>query len=414
MVATYYKKAILHANRDYHSPDGVVRATPARLKQWEANHKRLTAANYAAPTAWDHAADLAGASPVKLSRKGELPSAEKTVGRLHEFKVAADGNSAEITLAITDPKAKGRVKRNEVYVSPIIMDKWQDGAKNIYEDVITHVDLVTWPVDNSQTPFVPVEPGTIACGIRMGLSRMAFPDPDDEKDDDLGDDDTDPIEEGEEAPESKPLGNKNPDAPPAATDNSKTEAVLTGLKQKNIVLPSDFDFTADGAIDIFLAAINSALAAELAAGPKEEPEEEEDSSQGDDVMQVQDPGYAAMSLQAKSAFSYAEKQYRGGIATRMSTLLASGRCTPAEATAKDTEVKAVKLSLDATSGEPAKSNLELWIESREAVPAGTFWSPEVRTQKLGLQVEELPANAGGSSAEEDQRIVDWALGRKKK
>lgn len=402
-----FKKAILHAGRTYHSPDGDVEVTPDRLKRWEANHKRLTAANYAAPTAWDHAADVAGASPVKLSRKGELPSAEKTVGKLAGFKVAKDGSHAEILLDITDPIAKGRVERNEVFVSPIIMDRWQDGAKNVYEDVITHVDLVTWPVDNSQKPFVPVEPGTIACGIRMGLTRMALPD-DMQNDGEESDIETAPEES---APESPAGPEKNPDAPPAATDKSKTEAVLAGLKRKNIVLPSDFDFTADGSIDIFLAAINSALAAEIAAGPpadKGDDDEEED----EDVMQVQDPAFAAMSLKANAAHNFAERQYRGSIQARLASLLSAGRCTPAEATTKETEVKAVRLSL-AADGEPNKSDLEKWIESREAVPQGAFWSDEVRTQKLSLQVQDPPA-ADGSNPEQDAELVNWALGRKKK
>lgn len=400
-----FKKAILHANETYHSPDGEVPVTTARLKNWESNFQKVTKAGYAIPVAWDHAADIAGASPVKLSSKGKLPSAKNTVGKLAGFKVAKDGSHAEILLDITDPTAQGRCERNEVCVSPIIFDKWADGAKTEYADVLTHVDLVTWPVDHSQKPFIKTEPGTIACGIRMGLTRMAFPEDADE--DDTEEAEESPAEAAAEVPETPAGPAKNPDAPPAATDKSKAEAVLAGLKRKNIVLPSDFDFTAEGAIDIFLAAINSALAAEVSAEPKEEPEDEEE----DDVMQVQDPAFAAMSLQAKSAFQFAEKQYRGSIAQRMSLLLSSGRCTPAEAKAKEEEVKVVKLSLG-DNGEPAKSDLEKWIESREAVPQGTFWSAEVRTQKLSLEVHEPPVE--GNDAEADKKIVDWALGRKAK
>lgn len=410
-----FKKAILQAGRKYHSPDGVVDVTPERLKHWQGEFAKLTANGYIVPIDWDHASDLKGAAPRKLST-AKTRSAKNTVGKLAAFNVAPDGNSAEVLLDITDPQAKGRAERNEVYVSPVIFDRWADGAKNQYTDLITHVDIVNHPVDNSQGPFVPVEPGTIACGLRMslsgkGISRMAFPDDEEDTDSDP-DADTDPIEEGEEnaAPEAQPMGDKNPDAPPAATDNSKTEAVLAGLKQKNIVLPSDFDFTADGAIDIFLAAINSALAAELTAKPAE-PEEDEPEEE-DDIMQVQDPGYAAMSLQAKAAHSYAEKQYRGGIQTRLSALLNSGRCEPAEFKARETEVTAVKLSLG-SDGEPAKSDLEKWIESREAVPAGTFWSDQVKTQRMSLEVQQPPSGSV-ADPQEDERIVNWALGRKTK
>lgn len=395
-----FKKAILHAGRTYHSPDGDVKVTPERLKRWEANHKRLTAANYAAPTAWDHAADLAGASPVKLSRKGELPSAEKTVGKLAGFKVAKDGSHAEILLDITDPIAKGRVERNEVFVSPIIMDRWQDGAKNVYEDVITHVDLVTWPVDNSQKPFVPVEPGTIACGIRMGLTRMAFPD---DVEDDGEESDTET-----ESPADPPAKPENPDLPKSDEPDQISEAIRAHLEQLKISLPSTWTMTSDNAGEILLTGLKTAVLAQQTAEPKEDEEEEED----EDVMQVQDPAFAAMSLKANAAHNFAERQYRGSIQARLASLLSAGRCTPAEATTKETEVKAVRLSL-AADGEPNKSDLEKWIESREEVPQGTFWSAEVRTQKLSLQVQDPPA-ADGSNPEQDAELVNWALGRKKK
>jgi hypothetical protein len=411
-----FKKAILHANETYHSPDGEVPVTTARLKNWEANFQRVTKAGYAVPVAWDHAADIAGASPVKLSSKGKLPSAKNTVGKLAGFKVAADGSHAEILLDITDPTAKGRCERNEVCVSPIIFDKWADGAKSEYSDLLTHVDLVTWPVDHSQKPFVKVEPGTIACGIRMGLSgkgisRMAFPgeEDEDEKDTDL-DGTPDAVDPAPEVPET-PEKPENPDMPTDDSGDAIAEAIVAHLDQLGISLPAAWNFKTDAAAEILLTGLKTALKAKQNAEPKEEAEEEEPNN-GDDVMQVQDPGYAAMSLQANAAFSFAEKQYRSGIATRMSALLESGRCTPAEAKFHEPTIKAVKLSLG-SDGEPAKSQLEMWIESREAVPQGTFWSPEVRTQKLSLNVEQ-PPSADGSSPEEDAKIVNWALGRKTK
>lgn len=54
----------------------------------------------------------------------------------------------------------------------------------------------------------------------------------------------------------------NPDMPPVATDRTKLAAVLAGLNQKGVVLPSDFDFANPGALDIILAALNSNIKAE--------------------------------------------------------------------------------------------------------------------------------------------------------
>lgn len=70
---------------------------------------------------------------------------------------------------------------------------------------------------------------------------------------------------------------KNPDMPPKATDKTKLAAVLAGLNQKNIVLPSTFDFNDDNAIDVLLAAINSAIKAEQETEAEAQPEEEEET-----------------------------------------------------------------------------------------------------------------------------------------
>lgn len=66
----------------------------------------------------------------------------------------------------------------------------------------------------------------------------------------------------------------NPDMPPVAVDRQKIQAILAGLAQKNIVLPSDFDFAQESAVEILLAAINSSLKAEQEAQAEVEPEME--------------------------------------------------------------------------------------------------------------------------------------------
>ena len=52
--------------------------------------------------------------------------------------------------------------------------------------------------------------------------------------------------------------------------------------------------------------------------------------------------------------------------------------------------------LDATlnsSGQPIKSAVELWIESREVVPKGTFWTDEQRTQATQkLSIVDAPTS----------------------
>lgn len=68
----------------------------------------------------------------------------------------------------------------------------------------------------------------------------------------------------------------NPDMPPKATDKSKLSAIIAGLAQKNVVVPSDWDPTKDGAMDILLGCLNSAISAENKAKAEEEPTDPDD------------------------------------------------------------------------------------------------------------------------------------------
>jgi hypothetical protein len=65
----------------------------------------------------------------------------------------------------------------------------------------------------------------------------------------------------------------NPDLPPKATDKSKLKAIIAGLAQKNVVVPSDWDPTKEGSMDILLGCLNSAIAAENKAEAEAEPDD---------------------------------------------------------------------------------------------------------------------------------------------
>jgi hypothetical protein len=410
-------KSVLHAGQTYHSPDGKVTPTPQRLKHWADGFSKLTQAKYVVPADWDHGDTIDKLSPVKLSEQKKRRSAKNTVGHLSEFRLAPDGQSAEIVVEVTDPVAEGRADRNEVYISPVILDRWKDGHGTEYSDVITHVDFVNHPVDHSQGPFrrLPeVEPGSVALALRMGLSkpfvRMAEDDNPFAKKDGDGDGEAGEGEgEGNDQPTSQSQADPtnpadNPDMPPAkATDKSKLAAVMEGLSQMGLVLPSDFDLSAEGAIDLLLTSINTHLAAKREA---EAQEAESQAEEEDEDMTVADPGYMAMSL-------YAENQHRDSLRRQLNELLADGRCTPEEVAAHEATISAIKLSLGADGKQLAKSDLEKFIEHRQAVPKGTFWTDEVRTKRMSAAVVEPPANMRGDmTRDEIENTANWALGRK--
>lgn len=152
----------------HYSPDGTVDITPERLRHWANQFQRLKENRQVVPMDWDHADDARKAIPLSTDKWAKRRSAKNTVGVLRDFKVNEDGKSATLTMNVKN-SAKESFDDNHVFVSPVIFDSWQDGQGNQYEDVITHVDVVNHPVDASQGPFEPCEPGAVACALRMGL-----------------------------------------------------------------------------------------------------------------------------------------------------------------------------------------------------------------------------------------------------
>jgi hypothetical protein len=221
------------------------------------------------------------------------------------------------------------------------------------------------------------------------MSEESGDDDDDEKDDDSSTRDDD---------ESKSTN--------TVTDDGKLKDVLEALAQMDIVLSDDT--TGEN----FLNHLHQALLT-AAAHRGEDVKPNESASNTNDKTTVADPGIAALSLEARGAIAWAERTHREQVTNRLRKLLDEGQCTPAEHKARSEHVAAIKLSLDA-SGQPAPSDLEKWIESREAVPRGTFWDPDTKTKKMSLtSVADPPKNLTGDFSQTDvDETVKWALGKK--
>jgi hypothetical protein len=111
-----------------------------------------------------------------------------------------------------------------------------------------------------------------------------------------------------------------------------------------------------------------------------------------------------LSLQARNALAYAEREHRKGITAKLEQLAKDGRCTVDECNKRLEAVGAIALSLDA-SGQPASSDVEKWIESRESVPAGTFWDEKTRTANVAMSLAEPSARQQLGS---DEAAVTYA------
>lgn len=378
---TRFSKAILKVDT-YQSPDGVVKVTPDRLRHWAETFRRMQSARIKVPVSWGHSDDPKASSPVDPSVSNRLP--QDAVGRLDSFKVSRDGGSARIVLDIPRDEDASKVKANLAEVSPVIFDNWTDGKGHIHKDCITHIDLVQHPVDNSQSDFVPE---TIACALRMGLDtgkpvtyRMADH-PDDHPDDDEGSS----HKEEPEVPEDLI------DDEDAAEDDGAQlfQTVVQGLAALNVVVPSDT--TPD---NFFERAASAILTAKAMGGS-------EDIPMGTEDLESTQPEFAALSLENKKWHAHADGEHRKTVARRLDALLETGRCEPPEHEARALEVKTIRLSLD-TKGEHQPTVTESWIESREAVPAGTFWSSEARTRMSNLEEVPHPSALSGDMVTEEE------------
>lgn len=376
----HFKKTVLEVGT-YHSPQGVVEVTPERLKHWESGVKQLQAARYAIPSHFDHSDRLEDLEPIAMdSLKRDMKrkrSAGNTVGRLTDFKVAEDGQSAEIIVETLREDAKQAVESNSVYVSPVIFPEWKDGAGRVYHDVITSVDLVDHPVDYSQSSFTPVLAMSTIPVIRMGLQPYRLGLPMEMEDEDKK---KKPESESEDKPESdepitmemeaedETLPDPEP-APEPAPDYSQALADVVGaLAKMDIVLPEDT--SPENFLDrLHVALLTAAAHQGVDAG----------AAPGDEQPEAATPAIATMSLAAQNALKFAEKQHNAQVSRSLDALLKTGRATPAEVNVKRRELSAIKLSLD-NDGNPRASDVEKWIDSRRAVPKGTFWTPGQRSQ----------------------------------
>lgn len=407
-MAKLFKKVMLKVG-DKHAPAGTVHVTPEQLQHWSRECARMKRNKQVVPIDWDHAAKDEDLQPVSLSEyKQRLRSSQTTVGRLHDFRLAPDGQGAEITLDVRSPHAIEQAELNNVFVSPVIVPYFKDGSGNEYRNIIGHVDFVNYPVDHDQSDFIPVEQGSIACSLRMAgqpiirLSRDA--DMADEKDDekDEKEDETD-LEGGDEL-ESPPVEPEAalPEQPEPEPIPTSVKEVLAALAQHDIILPND---TTEAN---FLDRVHSALL--TAHAHKSKADEPPAGPLGETKVVDDTQGIAAMSLRLSSMEAALAEQHKTAVEGRLKKLRDTGRCTPAEYKDKGGLLGAVKLSLT-DKGKPIPSEVEKWIDSREVVPAGTFWDAQART-RLSAVVNPPEDPTGGMSQEEIDNKANWALGRK--
>lgn len=363
-------KTMLRANRTYRSPDGELVVTPARIKHWAESFMAMRRKGLRIPSSWDHSDDPAKDVPVKFAAGDRRRLPQGTVGYLHSLTPTQDGNAAEVVVEVRRKPDAEMCDQNLAYISPVIRSEWTDGDGQVWKDVWGHVDLVQHPVDHRQTPFSRVDENqSVACALRMGLDEgqpktyhlQA-------EDADMADNETGDRENQEMV----------------ENEGNRLKKVIEILAKMDVILSDDTNE------ENFLEHLEQAL---LTAAAQNDAETEQMTNEGEE-LEVTSPQFAAMSLERRREKAYMDKQHRGSVAKRLSALLEHGRCTPAEYKAKAPALQSVRLSLD-DNGNAIPTQLESWIESRESVPKGTFWSAEQRTRLAGLDEVPHPADIRG-------------------
>jgi hypothetical protein len=352
-----FKKGFLKANRTYHSPDDPLPVSQGTLTHWRDTFKAFKSKGLKVPMYWGHQDRVELSTP-----KRRLPN--ECVGHLDDLQLSSDGKSLEITVDVPRKEDADKVRHNLAELSPVVFRRWKDGDGKVYENCITGVDLVQHPVDHRQTDFTEV----LSCSIRMGLDMgkpIVYR---------LADDDEPPSDEA--PPEESSDDEEIPDEP-VGDDGSRLKKVTESLARMNVVLSDDTNE------ENFLEHLeNALLTVEAMANGSEMTSDE-------GLEQANPEQFASFSLQSSREKKYLDKQHRSLIATRLTSVLHQGQCTPAEYKVREPQLKSIRLSLD-DEGDSVPSPLETWVASREAVPRGTFWDPDKRTRMSALDLAPQP------------------------
>ena len=205
-----FRKTILTADK-HQSPEGEVDATTDRIRAWANTHAAMRSVGVKTPVCWGH--HLASVPHYDFDEQ-QLLGAKFNAGYFDELIASADGKSLDAILDVPgaeadangnlvawvrDPESGKEFKTAISEVSAAITKKLIDGQKREWNDFLSHIALVPYPVVGNQTGFQAL--GATAEGVTflslgssgwktLGTAPMAKEDPiDDEFDDDVVTDD---------------------------------------------------------------------------------------------------------------------------------------------------------------------------------------------------------------------------------
>lgn len=418
-----FKKKVLEPGT-YHSPDGVLVITKDRIKHWADSFKEMKNARINVPTPWGH--QKLGAS----YEDREYLESKFNAGFIEDLNVNDDG---ELIAVLDIPREEDANKVGTIVreVSPQIETKWKDGKGREWDDVITHLALVTKPVVPEQDNFESLPPQG---GIRLSLRYKLSLEEEEKYMDGKGKEKEKEVEVGGGEIDSElldalasvglhlPEGLSKVDFVPAL------KAAALTLKAKGGEAPGEEGNEEDLFKDLDLSGLgdeegkeNEEEEKEEKKGKKAEAGEEnvEDLSGGGEEkgkgpIMEQQPSYTMSTrekaLEARLALfqSKLEDADRTRLDNEISLLLSQGKITPVIANELRKDLGKYKLSLN-SKDEPQTSILAAKIETFKLMPEGSAWSNDDRVRLRNSAEEDLPSEFKSLTEEAADKIADRQL-----
>lgn len=232
------RKTVL-AVGEHRSPEGVVKATPARLRHWADQFNAMRAAGLKIPVPYGHNTNAIPADP-NDPNESQFLSSRYNAGYVEALDVTPDGLVAANDCPGLDTDDSGNlvgwaklpdgreVKTAIGEVSVGIAKKFTDGTGRVWNDVITHIAVTPHPVWGGQDGFTALggSRGRVEGLVTLALGGATM------NDDAIFDDDLDAP------PPADVLPDPNADA---GTGEITMEKLLPALAEHGIALPEGTD-----------------------------------------------------------------------------------------------------------------------------------------------------------------------------
>lgn len=416
-----FKKDILKVG-EYTSPDGTVIVTPERMDHWAKQFKIMSKSGLKIPTPWGHQ----GIARPKTYEEKEFWESKYNAGYLEDLKV--ENGILQAILEVPREEDADRIGKSIKEVSPQIETAWRDGNGRIWNDVITHLALVTHPVVSGQDNFVKVEDSPCPeYAMRLSLRNLIIKL-------DTGESDN-MAKKNEDAVDTKEIETKNEKKPKGKEENESEKVTEGGdlselvgvLEEIGLVLGDDVN--EDNFMERLMGAALTLKNKIDELGGEEEGEEgfknlnvpeegeeksEEEEGQKPEQENVQDFQNAdergggkvqeeqpAMTMNLKKQLdnttkrlSLTEKKLEESDKRTMEAdivrLLETGRIIPVIAHKLREQLRTYKLSLN-SNGEPEKSFVQEQIEYFKMMPEGSSWSNDDKIRMRAVSEEALPS-----------------------